>query len=30
MLRVNAEGRGDYTRAKMMKVRFEEFSKAEQ
>lgn len=29
-LRINAEVRGDYTRAKMMKLRFEEFSRAEQ
>ena len=29
-LRVNAEASGDYTRAKMMKLRFEEFSRAEQ
>ena len=29
-LRVNAERNGDYTRAKMMKLRFEEFSRAEQ
>ena len=29
-LRVNAEAKGDYTRAKMMKLRFEEFSRAEQ
>ena len=29
-LRVNAETSGDYTRAKMMKMRFEEFSRAEQ
>lgn len=29
-LRVNAEATGDYTRAKMMKMRFEEFSRAEQ
>ena len=29
-LRVNAETNGDYTRAKMMKLRFEEFSRAEQ
>ena len=29
-LRVNAETSGDYTRAKMMKLRFEEFSRAEQ
>ena len=29
-LRVNAEATGDYGAAKMMKLRFEEFSKAEQ
>lgn len=29
-LRINAETRGDYTKAKMMKLRFEEFSRAEQ
>lgn len=29
-LRVNAETSGDYTRAKMMKLRFAEFSRAEQ
>ena len=29
-LRVNAETSGDYGKAKMMKLRFEEFSKAEQ
>ena len=29
-LRVNAEANGDYGRAKMMKLRFEEFSRAEQ
>ena len=29
-LRINAEARGDYGRAKMMKLKFEEFSKAEQ
>ena len=29
-LRMNAENSGDYTRAKMMKLRFEEFSRAEQ
>ena len=29
-LRVNAERNGDYTRAKMMKLRFEEFARAEQ
>lgn len=29
-LRINAETSGDYTRAKMMKLRFEEFSRAEQ
>lgn len=28
-LRVNAETSGDYGKAKMMKLRFEEFSKAE-
>lgn len=27
---MNAENSGDYTRAKMMKLRFEEFSRAEQ
>ena len=29
-LRVLAEARGDYSKAKMMKLKFEEFSKAEQ
>ena len=29
-LRVNAERNGDFTRAKMMKLRFEEFARAEQ
>lgn len=29
-LRVNAETKGDYTRAKLMKLRFEEFARAEQ
>ena len=29
-LRVLAEARGDYGKAKMMKLKFEEFSKAEQ
>ena len=30
MLRVEAERKGDYGKAKMMKLKFEEFSKAEQ
>ena len=29
-MRINAEANGDYTRAKMMKLRFAEFSRAEQ